>query len=603
MAVFEIGAFTESDLLAQGTAGTNIGICDTFIMPATTSVCIEVYDNDHSISGDNYNNENANDQCGQTATITEDGVVTSSGSQIYAECYFWVRDECGNWYVMIEMELEGEAGDYFTFYNNVPPEGAELTIHCCRNVCGNWVKYHKLMEPDCVTPPLALDDVLTIAEDETGMLNILANDVDLDGTSISVTDAGGAPVGTPFVVLSAEGYPAMVTVDADGSMTVEPGPEFIQMTQDATTQLTFDYTITDSDGLTDTASVTITVTGKANHLAVDDALTVFESETSGDLETLDTGDSSILDNDQTDAAAYTGEVLAVDGDTGNVGQVVIGSNGGLATIYADGSIDFDANGAFDHLNNGDTAQTDFTYTIEGGQTATVTVTVQGEDDPNNGGGDPTINVALMINSALSMFEQANTAAFSLPGYQDWNNDTIGNQVMDMAYLMASDFMSDAHQAAQDAGYTLNLSLISFDGAATGEAGQYYSVADAASANAQLDAKIFADNSGDYSAGFANANAWFDTVENATSTNVVFFVGNGFSTAPFQTEYDALLADHNVIIDAYLPDADFSGTGSDTIAAIDRSGVVEEIFIDDEALAASFGVPAGQNALSLDEFLV
>ena len=79
MSTYEIGAFTEAELLAQGTAGSNIGYGDTFVMPASTSVTMDIWDNDSYLSGDNRHNENANDHTGQTATITENGSVISSG--------------------------------------------------------------------------------------------------------------------------------------------------------------------------------------------------------------------------------------------------------------------------------------------------------------------------------------------------------------------------------------------------------------------------------------------------------------------------------------------------------------------------------------------
>jgi len=84
MSTYEFAAFTEAELLAQGTAGTNIGRGDSFTMPSSSSVTFDVVDNDSYLSGDSWNNENANDQSGQTATVTENGVVTSSGNQIYA---------------------------------------------------------------------------------------------------------------------------------------------------------------------------------------------------------------------------------------------------------------------------------------------------------------------------------------------------------------------------------------------------------------------------------------------------------------------------------------------------------------------------------------
>ncbi len=377
MTTYQIGAFTETGLLSQGTAGTNIGRGDTFIMPATTDASIEVIDNDSSLSGDNYNNENANDNSGQIATITESGVVTSSGEQIYAECYYWVKDQYGKSYIMIEIEVEGGSEDYFTFYKKVPPADSVLTIQCCKNVCGNWVKYNKLMEPDNVTPPLAADDILAMNEDESGGLNVLDNDEDLDDGTITVTAVEGGAVGEPFTVDSPEGYGAQVTLNADGTLTVEPGPEFLAMGDGESTTITFSYTITDNDGLTDTACVTVTINGVGGDVAVDDAFTVSESEAFGDV------DGNVLDNDMDGNNDGQFEIVEANGNPNWVGAVIQGSNGGVAVINPDGTLDFDANGEFEALNDGESAVTHFTYAINsgGGTTAdALVIPFTGPDD-------------------------------------------------------------------------------------------------------------------------------------------------------------------------------------------------------------------------------
>ena len=101
---YEFTAFTEADLLDAGAAGSGVNCGDTFTMPAGATTCFEVSDNDSFLSGDNYCNENSNDQYGQTAVITgENGEELGNGGQIYAEKYFWVCDDAGNWYVLINI--------------------------------------------------------------------------------------------------------------------------------------------------------------------------------------------------------------------------------------------------------------------------------------------------------------------------------------------------------------------------------------------------------------------------------------------------------------------------------------------------------------------
>jgi len=149
----------------------------------------------------------------------------------------------------------------------------------------------------------------------------------------------------------------MVTLNADGSLTVVPGPEFTQMAEGETTTISFDYTITDADGLTSTATVTVEVNGETTLEAADDAIIVSEDEGAGDM------DGNVLENDEIDGVAYTGEVSEVNAEAGNVGTWVEGSNGGRIKINADGTFDFDADGDFDALDTGESEDTTFTYQI------------------------------------------------------------------------------------------------------------------------------------------------------------------------------------------------------------------------------------------------
>jgi hypothetical protein len=132
--------------------------------------------------------------------------------------------------------------------------------------------------------------------------------------------------------------------------------------------------------------------GDPVNVAANDTMFVLETEgfnAPGVFDPLDGFTDTLLFNDTTDGNPYAGGVAAVNGSAADVGQVVVGSNGGLLIIYADGRVDFSANGDFDFLNDLEVADTQFTYSIDGGSTATLTVTVAGiggDDDPFGGGG-------------------------------------------------------------------------------------------------------------------------------------------------------------------------------------------------------------------------
>lgn len=92
----------------------------------------------------------------------------------------------------------------------------------------------------------------------------------------------------------------------------------------------------------------------------------------------DTFEFNLLANND-DASSITG----VTG--GNIGVAVDGSDGGSIIFYADGSFDFSAAGTdgvndFDNLvGSGDTAMTEFEYTMDNGETTLLCVTVTGID--------------------------------------------------------------------------------------------------------------------------------------------------------------------------------------------------------------------------------
>ena len=101
--------------------------------------------------------------------------------------------------------------------------------------------------------PVAVADQLNIRED-TGATDVtfvlLANDSDPDGDSFMVTSVQG---------VSAKG--ATVTVDQDGNVTYDAGKIFIDLEDGQTGTDSFTYTITDSNGLTSTATANVTIKG------------------------------------------------------------------------------------------------------------------------------------------------------------------------------------------------------------------------------------------------------------------------------------------------------------------------------------------------------
>jgi VCBS repeat-containing protein len=133
-------------------------------------------------------------------------------------------------------------------------------------------------------------------------------------------------------------------------------------------------TVTDPSGETFTTNVTYTLTNPAP-VAENDNLDVAE----GGMLT-----GSIVVGRDIDPDGDTLTVTEINGNPANVGQPVIGSNGGIFIVDSTGAMTFDTNGEYEGLDVGETAVTTLSYEISDGEggidTATVTVTVQGAND-------------------------------------------------------------------------------------------------------------------------------------------------------------------------------------------------------------------------------
>ena len=193
--------------------------------------------------------------------------------------------------------------------------------------------------------PVAADDAFTVDEDSAdNSLAVLGNDSDVDaGDTRNVTAVG----------VASDGGTVSIATDGKGLL-YTPAADF-----NGTETLT--YTITDAGGLTDTATVTLTVQNLNDApVAVDDARGVAEDSTDNALDVL-INDSDIDPGDKL-------RITAV-GATSQGGTVSIDANG-TGLLYSPAA-DF----------AGDET---FTYTIadddDAPATATVTVTVSNDND-------------------------------------------------------------------------------------------------------------------------------------------------------------------------------------------------------------------------------
>ncbi|MGF1454539.1 MAG: Ig-like domain-containing protein [Alphaproteobacteria bacterium] len=112
--------------------------------------------------------------------------------------------------------------------------------------------------------PDARDDAVTTNEDTALAGTVFADngngaDTDGDGDTLTVTEVNGqaADVGTEITLTSG----ALLTLNSDGSFDYDPNGQFETLSAGDTATDSFTYTVEDGQGGSDTATVSVTVSG------------------------------------------------------------------------------------------------------------------------------------------------------------------------------------------------------------------------------------------------------------------------------------------------------------------------------------------------------
>ena len=206
-------------------------------------------------------------------------------------------------------------------------------------------------------PPTAVDDDATVAEDATATtIDVLVNDANDDGGPITIDSVTQPDNGTVVIA----GDAASVTYEPDLNTCNDPP---------GTTTDDFTYTLAPGDS---TATVAVTVTCVDDPAtAGDDAFTVAED-----------ADATTLDVLADDADVDSGSLAVVSASDPDHGTVVL--TGGSPGAHAGLTYQPDP----DYCNDPPgTTTDDFTYTVTGGVTATVSLTVTCVNDAPTAGDD------------------------------------------------------------------------------------------------------------------------------------------------------------------------------------------------------------------------
>ena len=227
--------------------------------------------------------------------------------------------------------------------------------------------------------PIVGDDFATVDEDNPVTINLLDNDSDPDGDTITIASVDSPSSGT-------------VVDNGDGTITYIPDPNWNGTES-------FAYTISDSTGRTATGTITVTVTSVEDY-------------------PIATADSAVTDED----TSVTINVLTNDNDPDGeaviVSQIYSPANGnavdnGDGTITYTPDLNWNGEDSFGYViedESGDSAMMGESY-------ATVTVTVNPVDDPPtmNAIGDKSINEAEVLSFTVTATDVDSTVTYSASG--------------------------------------------------------------------------------------------------------------------------------------------------------------------------------------------
>lgn len=224
----------------------------------------------------------------------------------------------------------------------------------------------------------AANDTATITEDATPATatgNVLTNDVGGTGTkSVSAVNGAAGSVG-----IDVAGQFGTFRINADGSYTytlTNSNATVNALINGGVLTDTMSYTAS-AGGQTSSATLTVTILGHTDLVAVDDPASITEDAasniTTGNVLTNETGGNG------------TKTITAVSGTAGNVGQTINGQFGTF-NIAANGSFTYtlsNANTTVNALDSGQTLTDSIDYTVSDGistDIGTLTITIQGATD-------------------------------------------------------------------------------------------------------------------------------------------------------------------------------------------------------------------------------
>ncbi|PHZ83456.1 hypothetical protein CRD36_18025 [Paremcibacter congregatus] len=291
-----------------------------------------------------------------------------------------------------------------------PAEGTvdfdlQVTATSTEDSNGDSATTTSIISVDVNNGPDAVADTASAGENQAITVDVLANDTDINGDTLSLTDV---------VVPSGQGGVSIV----DGQVQFDPGSDFDDLKAGETQDVVVTYEASDGQGGSVESTLTITVTGSNDGPVAEADVAMTGEDSSVTL--------NVLAND-TD----------VEGDSLSVTSASVSSGQGAVTINDDGTLSYDPGESYAGLDDGESATVEISYTVSDGQggtdSATATVTVTGSNDGPVVG---TVDLGATLEDTSMTF----TAADLLSNSTDVDGDSLSVTAVsvDPAYGTVSD---------------------------------------------------------------------------------------------------------------------------------------------------------------------
>ena len=218
------------------------------------------------------------------------------------------------------------------------------------------------------TNPVALDDSnstieLIVVTETNGSGNLIDNDSDADGDALSVSSVNGNTTG--FLT----GNYGILNWNFDGTYSYSPNSNLDTLKIGESVTENFEYTVSDGNGGTATATLSITIDGEnQSPVAVNDTNITTEGVSVNETN----GSGNLLAND----SDVDGDLLAVFSINGVTTSIVAGSYGTI-TWNVNGNYSYVPNSALDSLASGEEVTEIFNIVVVdvNGNTSTSTLTI------------------------------------------------------------------------------------------------------------------------------------------------------------------------------------------------------------------------------------